>query len=327
MSTVDHTTVSSPAVVSSSPAVPSPAVVAVSLRDLVVGRCVDYLELSRPRIAVLSLLTVALGFALGTVNGVHLVPLLHALFGIGLIAVGSSALNQLLERETDSRMERTANRPLPAGRLSVGEVFLFGMIAAVGGGFYLLFFVNLLTAVLGEVTLLLYVFAYTPLKQRTALCTLVGAIPGALPPVLGWTAAGGSLDSSAFSLFAILFLWQFPHFFAIAWLYRHQYAKAGLRMLPGGGRFRGITGLLAVGYALVLIPVSLLPSHFAFAESLAGSRYTVAALLLSVGYLLFSILFFVRESRFFARALLWASLVYLPLLLFVLTWDHFKLLG
>lgn len=305
---------------------PTASPVGATFRAALAARLADYIELTRPRIAVLSLLTVTVGYLLAATDVWLAVSLLHALLGIAFVAAGSSALNQFIERTTDGRMDRTANRPLPAGRLSPAEVLLFGLFFSAAGCLYLLFFANATTALLAAVTLLLYVLIYTPLKRRTSLCTLVGAVPGALPPVLGWTAAGGSLDGGAFALFGILFLWQFPHFMAIAWLYRREYSEAGLRMLPGAETARGVAGLLAVGYALALLPMSLLPGGLAFSESLAGERYAVAALVLGAGYLVFSIRFFLRESKASARGLLWASLIYLPLLLMALTWDHFLLL-
>jgi len=328
--------------------------VGVSLKADATPKFADFLELAKPRIAVLALVTVAVGYSLGSAGDWRVLPLLHALFGIALIAAASSALNQLFERTTDARMQRTANRPLPAGRLVPGEVFLFAATLCAVGTAYLAVMVNGMTAILTVCTLLLYAFVYTPLKRFTSLCTLAGAIPGALPPVLGWVAAGGTLDIGAFSLFAILFLWQFPHFLAIGWLYREEYSRAGLRMLPairsaGVRREAGsatasssegaekacgpdsssvahlrprVTGLLSVAYALALLPVSLLPSQIA----LAGNGYFISALVLGLGYLFCAILFLVDESNRSARRLLAASLLYLPILLMTLTWDHFQLL-
>ena len=183
--------------------------------------------------------------------------------------------------------------------------------------------VNVTTALLALGTLLLYVAVYTPLKRRTSLCTAVGAIPGAMPPVLGWVAAGGALDAGAFALFATLFVWQFPHFLAIAWLYRQQYASAGLRMLPQAEPRPRVTGWLCVAYALVLIPVSLLLKDAA----VAGHLFALIALVLGLGYVAFSVRFLRDESVRTARQLLWFSLVYLPTLLLVLTWDHWRLLS
>jgi heme o synthase len=286
-------------------------------------RLADYMDLAKPRIAAMVLLTVTVGFTLGTGGVWHVAGLAGALVGVALVAAAGGAFNQLIERRTDALMARTANRPLPAGRLTPIEVAAFGFVCAAVGLSVLLLEVNPTTALLAFVTLALYVLAYTPLKRHSALSTAVGAIPGALPPVLGWTAAGGPLGWEAFSLFAILFLWQFPHFLAIAWLYRQDYAAAGLRMLPGTLPRKGLTGLSACVYAAVLIPISVMPGQVA----LAGGSYRVAAVLLGLGYLAASIRFFVNESRETARGLLYVSLVYLPVLLSVLTWDHVRLLS
>src|SRR5579872_1376018 len=230
-----------------------------ALRTAAALRLADYVLLTKPRISLLVLLTVSAGFALGSADLWQPLLLAHALFGIALVATASSAFNQWLERDSDALMLRTLNRPLPSGRLSPAEVFLFGLAAAFFGIVWLATFVGATAAVLSAVTLVLYVGVYTPLKRRTSLGTAIGAIPGAMPPVLGWAAAGAPLDSGAFSLFAVLFLWQFPHFLAIAWIYRDQYARAGLKMLPARGQTPRVTGLMAVGYALALLPLSLFP--------------------------------------------------------------------
>ncbi len=301
------------------PAVSGP----VAERAATSARLADYLVLTKPRISVLVLLTVSAGYALGSADLWRGTPLLCALIGIALVAAASSAFNQLLERDSDALMPRTVNRPLPAGRLSVPEVLLFGLFTGILGIAWLALFVNAATAVLSGLTLVLYAGLYTPLKRRTSFCTAVGAIPGALPPVLGWAATGAPLDSSAFSLFAILFLWQFPHFLAIAWIYRAEYARAGLKMLPVRGLLPRVTGLMAVGYALVLVPLSLFPS----ACGLAGNAYVAVALVLGVAYLAAAVRFAANESLRSARLLLWTSLVYLPVLLVTLVWDHFSLLS
>jgi heme o synthase len=260
-------------------------------------RLADYLELAKPRIAAMALLTVLVGYTLG--GGIwNPGALCRVMIGIGLVAAASGAFNQLIERRTDGFMGRTANRPLPAGRLQPAEVGIFGAACAAVGFSLLFLTVNETTALLAALTLLLYVGAYTPLKKYTTLCTAVGAVPGALPVVLGWTASGAELGWAAFSLFAILFVWQFPHFLAIAWLYRRDYKAAGLRMLPGGNETAGdrphsVVGLLACGYAAVLVPVSLLPGQLA----LAGGPYRIAALLLSLGYLAAAVRFAAHESR------------------------------
>lgn len=288
----------------------------------VADRVADYLELTKPRITIMVLLAVSVGYVLGSAGSWQVAPLLHALGGIALVAAGTSALNQLLERDVDARMQRTAKRPLPAGRLLPAEVLLFALTTGVLGVVYLALTVNPLTAVVALFTLLSYVFVYTPLKQTTSLCTAVGAIPGAMPPVLGWAAASGRLEAGAFVLFAILFLWQFPHFLAIGWLYREQYIRAGLRMLPARRPAARIIGCLSVAYALVLLPVSLLPSRL----EMAGEGYFFAAGVLGLGYLACAVRFTLYESVGAARGLLWSSLVYLPLLLTSLMWDHLRLL-
>lgn len=287
----------------------------------VAARLGDFAELTKPRISVMVLVTVTVGYTLATHGNWQWHVLLPALLGVALVASASSAWNQWIERRTDARMDRTADRPLPSGRLTGAEVFAFGMFCAIAGTLTLATLVNATTALLTLMTLVLYVGVYTPLKRHTSLCTAIGAIPGALPPVLGWTAAGGALDEGALALFAILFLWQFPHFLAIAWLYRQQYDGAGLQMLPRNRSTR-VVGLLAVTYAAVLIPASLLPRSVA----LAGDLYLVAAVVLGLMYLVGAIRFALQESRTSARGLLLISLIYLPALLLVLTFDHLRLL-
>lgn len=295
----------------------------LSARTNVTPRWREYLVLTKPRIAVMGLVTVALGFLLAATGEWSGTTFGHSLLGIGLIAVSCSALNQWLERDSDRLMARTMNRPLPSGRMSPHEVLVFGLGLWLIGAVELIVFVNGLTALLASATLLLYVAVYTPLKRRTSFCTAIGAIPGAMPPVLGWVAAGGELDAGAFALFATLFVWQFPHFLAIAWLYREQYAAAGLRMLPQTRPAPRITGWLCVGYALALIPVSLLLKDAA----LAGDLFAMIAIVLGLGYVAFSVRFLLDESVRTARQLLWFSLVYLPALLLALTWDHWRLLS
>ncbi|RLS51696.1 MAG: protoheme IX farnesyltransferase [Planctomycetota bacterium] len=290
-------------------------------RSVAMERIRAYVELSKPKIAVMGLFTVAVGFFLGSQGEWNGHRLLSALFGVGLVAISCSVLNQLIERDTDRLMTRTARRPLPSGRLTVQESLAFGLATGTMGLVWLATQINLLTAVLGLVTLLSYVGCYTPLKRWSSLSTVVGAIPGALPPVLGWTAAGGSLDSGAFSLFVLLFLWQFPHFLAIAWLLREQYSAAELRMMPQLSG-RGI-GLLAVGYALALIPGSLLVRS----SGLAGQFYTLTAIGFGAAYLWSAIEFARQGTDASARRVLWASFLYLPLLLAVLTLDHWRLLS
>jgi len=286
-------------------------------------RLADYAALAKPRIAVMALVTVGVGYLLGAGGSWAWSGLLHALGGIGLAAVASGALNQYLERHGDSLMTRTADRPLPAGRLGETEVLVVGFTSAALGLGWLAWQTNWATVIATAVTLVLYLGVYTPLKRHSSLATTVGAVPGALPPVLGWLAAGGALDSAALSLFAILFLWQFPHFLAIAWLCRDDYELAGMKMLPrAAARRPGLTGLMGIAYALALLGVSVWPR----ALGLAGNAYLAAAIVLGLGYLVATIRFWWNESTRTARGVLYASLVHLPLLLAVLTWDHFRML-
>jgi protoheme IX farnesyltransferase len=285
-------------------------------------RAADFVELCKPRIATMVLVSVAVGFTLASQSSLDLPLLFAALFGIGLSAAASSILNQWLERDTDALMPRTAKRPLPTGRVSEAEALGLGASLAVVSFAWLLMTVNITTAVLTLATCLMYVGVYTPLKPRTALCTAIGAIPGAMPLVLGWTAAGGELSSGAMVLFAILYVWQFPHFLAIAWIYHDQYSLAGLKMLPANGQRPALVGLIAVAHAAALIPVTL----WARSAGLAGSAYGLSALILGCWYLMATIRFAGDPCRFTAKRLLWTSLAHLPMLLAALTIDHVRLL-
>ncbi len=278
----------------------------------------DYLELAKPRISTMVLVTVTLGYFLGCTQSTSWTILLHTLLGVFFSAVASNTLNQVIERHTDRLMPRTSNRPLAAGRMHTLEATVFGILCGILGIAYLYAFVNPQAAITTFATLAIYVGLYTPLKRVTSLCTAIGAIPGALPPVIGYVAAGQPLDAGAFSLFVIMFLWQFPHFLAIAWLYRQQYHAAGLRMLPGGIPQSGITGFMAVGYALALLPMSLIP----YQTGMAGLTYFAIAIMLGLMYLAYSVRFMLSESRQTARGLLRCSLIYLPILLLALTFSH-----
>lgn len=285
------------------------------------GRLAAYLELAKPRIAIMVLVAVSVGYLLASQGNWNPWPLGHACLGILLAVVASSALNQILERKTDSLMPRTQGRPLPSARLKTSEVVIFALLCSAISFVYLLLTVNTLTAFLTLTTTVLYAGCYTPLKRHSALCTVVGAVPGALPPVLGWAAAGNGLDLGAFSLFAILFIWQFPHFLAIGWIYQDQYRDAGLKMLPGNG-MPGIVGVISTGYALVLIPISLLPAKI----GLTGQLYPLIALIMGGAYLWSAVCFQRNESRKNARMVVWVSLVYLPIILAALAFDHLRLL-
>ena len=283
-------------------------------------RALDYLELTKPRVSGLVLFTVAAGACIAAKGVPEPILLVHILFGTALVAGGASALNQFLERHTDALMQRTESRPLPAGRLQPFEGLVFGsLLGAVGLTYLSVVLHRPLAALVAGLALLSYVFVYTPLKRKTALNTLVGAVPGALPPVIGWTAVTGSLDGGAVVLFLLMFLWQIPHFLAIACIYREDYARAGLLMLPVVDSKGDITGRQMVGYCLALIPVSLMPALW----SLAGGVYISGALLLGLGFLGFALRFHRDNSVRQARHVLWASLVYLPVLLTLLIVDNY----
>ncbi|MDA1052024.1 MAG: heme o synthase [Planctomycetota bacterium] len=279
------------------------------------ARVADYVELTKPRIGVLVLVTVAISYCCARWGQPAPWAMFHAMLGTLLVASSASALNQYLERRLDLRMDRTADRPLPAGRLSSSEVITFAVVTIVAGEIYLALLVNLESALWGLLTWAIYVWLYTPLKTRTPLNTAIGAISGALPVFIGWAASGsvGNDYLRASSLFMIVFLWQFPHFMAIAWMYRKQYRQAGMQMLsvvdPTGRR----AGVQAVCGALALLPVSLLPGLFT--PGLGGSVYLVAAFLLGVMQLACAVAFCTRLSDLAARRLLKASLVYLPTVL------------
>jgi protoheme IX farnesyltransferase len=282
------------------------------------ARVADYLELIRPRIALLILFTVGAGGYLAAGGRPDLAQLGHAVIGTALVAAGASCLNQLLERHTDALMRRTENRPLPGGRLQTAEVALVGLLLVVGGLAYLLLLVRQpLAAALAAFTFVTYVFLYTPLKRITSLNTLVGAVPGAMPPLIGWATLRGSLDVEAMSLFLILFLWQVPHFLAIAWIYRDQYKRAGLCMLTVGDRDGSATARQMVLYCLALVVASLTP----VALGMAGPIYGALAILLGAGFLASTLYFARGASHLRARWVLRASLLYLPLLLAALMAD------
>lgn len=282
--------------------------VAITDRSGMLSRIADYVELTKPKIAVMVLVTVAVAAFVANWGPPSGWLIAHTLIGTTLVAASASAFNQWIERDTDTLMARTADRPLPAGRLTGTQVITFGAVTIVAGVIYLAAFVGLLTAALGMLTWVMYVVVYTPLKRRTAANTAVGAVAGALPVLMGWTAAGAPLDLRAWSLFLIVFLWQFPHFMAIAWIYRRDYDGAGLKMLstvdPSGMR-AGVQAILA---ALVLVPVSLVPCL----TSPAAGFLLLWALVLGVAQFACAVMFFVQLNDTAARRLLYASLVYLP---------------
>ncbi|CAA9379910.1 MAG: Heme O synthase, protoheme IX farnesyltransferase COX10-CtaB [uncultured Phycisphaerae bacterium] len=277
----------------------------------------DYLEMAKPRMNALVVVTTAVGFYMAVRGGwaaEYWAPFLHTLVGTALTAAGASVLNQYVERDLDGKMPRTANRPLPAGRVAPVEALALGVTLGVAGVLYLAGLVNPLAATLAAVTLGTYVFLYTPLKTRTTLCTVVGAVPGAIPPMIGWAAAEGALGPGAWALFSILFFWQLPHFLAIAILYRDDYAAGGMRMLPVIDPDLSFTGRQIVLWALALVPVSLFPA----VVGMTGATYFVAAAFLGVAFLAFSVKCGLSGSRTDARRLFLASILYLPALLGVM---------
>jgi protoheme IX farnesyltransferase len=281
------------------------------------GRLVDYYELTKPRMNFLVVVTTMVGYYMAAHGQADWGRILFTLAGTALTAAGSSVFNQYLERRLDSKMKRTADRPIPAGRVHPFDAFLFGLALSLSGVGILALFVNLLTATLGGLTLLLYVLLYTPAKRVTSLCTIIGAVPGAIPPVMGFTAVKGTITSEAMALFAILFFWQMPHFLAIAILYRDDYARGGFRMLPVVDRNMSITGRQIVLYSVSLIPVSMLPALL----GMAGTLYFTAALLLGVAFCGFGLVCARSKNRSDARQLFLASIIYLPALLAAMMID------
>jgi len=279
-----------------------------------------FADLVKARLTTLVLLTTAVGFHLGWRGAMNFILFFNTLAATALVAAGASALNQLLERDYDAKMRRTQNRPLPSGRLQPTTVMTFGGVSSVAGLIYLAFAVNLLTSVLGAVTLVSYLFIYTPLKRVTWLNTAIGAVPGALPPLMGWTAARGELSGEGWALFAILAFWQLPHFFAIAWMYRDEYAKAGFKMLPNIDPDGSRTAQQAVSNTLGLLVVSLCPFIF----RMAGTIYLIGAIVLGAGFLFCAIQFSRQLTLPRAKQLFFASIIYLPLLLALMVWDKLK---
>jgi protoheme IX farnesyltransferase len=281
------------------------------------SRLSAYLELTKPRVNLLVVLTAATGFYMASGGRVDLVLLLHTLFGTALVAGGSAALNQYLERDLDGRMRRTWGRPLPSGRLTPTEALVFGAGLVSLGSIYLLLLVNGMTSLLGIVTAFLYLSIYTPLKTRTSYCTAIGSIPGALPPLMGWAGAAGTLDFQALGLFLILLLWQFPHFLAISWAYRRDYEKGGFSMLSGADPDGRRTSVRVIIYTLILFGTSLLP----VSSGLTGDVYLAGAIALGVGLLLLGFQAAWVRSISAARKLSLGTIVYLPVLLILMVLD------
>jgi heme o synthase len=282
-----------------------------------------YLELTKPRITMLLLMSTGIGFLCGATSAGRSVAslwltLIHTLIGTALIASGTAALNQWYERDADAKMNRTKDRPLPSGRITPPHAFWFATVLSIAGFVELWLGVNLLTALLGLFTLATYLFIYTPLKQRTPHATTLGAIPGAMPPLIGFAAAAGTLTPEAWMLYGILFVWQFPHFYAIAWMYRADYARAGIRMLPVVEPDGASTAFRMVWISLLLVPISLLPRF----TGMAGNLYFVGAVVLGATFFYSAIRVWFDRSEARARQVLLASVVYLPVLYGLLAIDR-----
>jgi heme o synthase len=281
------------------------------------SRTSDFIELTKPKLTSLVLFTAFVGFCAGFQGSFRLVLLLHTLIGTALMSGGASAFNMYTEQQTDALMNRTAMRPLVAGRIQSGQALIFAFLISVGGLVYLYIFVNHFTSLLSAIIFAWYLFLYTPLKTRTWLCTLVGAIPGALPVVMGWTAATGSLSPNAWVLFAIVFFWQIPHFYAIGWMYRDEYARAGLPVLSVIDMSGKRTGRQAVAFIAALILISLLP----YTAGLASPAYSIGAVVFGSIFLGFGIHFARLRNRQSARRLFIVSALYLPALLVLLVFG------
>jgi heme o synthase len=278
------------------------------------GRTSDFIALAKPRLNFLVVVSSLAGYVMAGGDTGHAVHLMLMLAGTALVASGASAFNQVIERGPDSLMERTRRRPVPDGRVQPGEALVFATAMSAGGLLILATGVNLLSAGVAGATLLTYALIYTPLKRRSSFATVVGAIPGALPPVIGWAAASGSLSPGAWVLFGIVFLWQLPHFLAIAWIYREDYARAGFPMLPVVEPDGRSTGRQAILYCAALLPVSLLPTLF----GMTGTGYFAAALVLSLLFLGLTLKFARTRAVTDARRLFFGSIIYLPILWIVM---------
>ena len=278
----------------------------------------EYFQLTKPRITLLIVISTAVGYCFGAAHAFSLVTLFHALLGTAFMAAGSATLNQWYERDTDSKMKRTRKRPIPAGTIEARHALYFGVAVSVLGAIELWIFTNSLAAALGVITTVGYLFIYTPLKRIGPICTTFGAIPGAMPPLIGFAAASGHLSIEAWILFGILFLWQFPHFHAIAWMYRADYERAGIKMLavvqPDG---KAMSRQILVTLVL-LIPVTLAPTFL----HMAGKVYFAAALLLGMAFLYFGVQICMEQTHLRARRLLLASVIYIPLLFAFLVFDN-----
>ena len=282
----------------------------------------DYLELTKPRITWLIVMSTAVGYYFGHSAGQWLLwPIIHTLFGTALMASGTAALNQWFERDADKYMKRTQFRPIPTGRILPNPALIFGASLSLVGALEMGFGANWLTAGLGSLTLFMYLFLYTPLKQKTWWSTTVGAFPGAMPPLIGFAGAASTLTAHAWVLGAILFLWQFPHFYAIAWMYREDYSRAGIQMLPVVEPDGESTAQQILLYSILLIPISLLPKWM----GMAGTIYLIGALVLGAAFLYSGVQVMLDKTRLRARRVLLTSVIYLPVLYLLMVFDPVRL--
>jgi protoheme IX farnesyltransferase len=276
--------------------------------------------LAKPEITLMVMISAGFSCLMAS-DSINLIILTHTLLGTGLVAAGAASLNQFMERAVDGNMRRTSKRPLPSGKLTAQAALAFGLSLSVAGTIYLIHFLNMLTALLGLLTLLSYLFVYTPLKRKTRLCTLVGAIPGAAPMLMGWAAVRNNLGLEAWALFAILFLWQFPHFYAIGWLYREDYARGGMLMLPAVDDEDGRTTFRAILISTQLLIVASLVLTFA---APSGALYFLLAMILGLSFYYVAYRASVSRSKSAAKQLLHASVIYLPLLYLAMLIDRIK---
>ncbi len=281
------------------------------------SRIADYITLTKPELTFLSVVTAVAGVFLASPAAIPVGILFHVIVGTGLVGAGAGALNQLIEREYDGMMRRTEQRPLPSGRLAPLEALAFGVATSLLGIVDLLLFTNVLAAFLAVATLVTYLFLYTPLKRITPWSTVVGGIPGALPPVIGCAAVRNEITHEAWTLFAILFFWQMPHFFSLAWMYRKDYARAGYKMLTVLDTSGVATSIHIIVYSVLLLIASIIPVVLGF----SGTLYMVAAVLLSFGFIAIEISLWFARSNEAARRVFFASLIYLPVLLLIMIVD------
>ncbi|HUZ44998.1 MAG TPA: heme o synthase [Terriglobia bacterium] len=292
-----------------------------NLREAFRGRPGDYWVLTKPEVNLLVLMSTLAGFYVALRGALDIPLLLNTLLGTLLVASGTGTLNQYMERKSDAWMRRTARRPLPAGRIRAVEALVFGILLALGGGLLLWVEVNPLASVLALLTLTTYLLIYTPLKKKTALCTLIGAFPGAMPPLIGWAAARGSLSAESLVLYSILFLWQFPHFLAIAWMYREDYSRAGLRMLPPKDLDGRLTSRQIIAFLVALVLMSMVPSLI----GQAGKVYWFGTAVLGSYFLLHGVRLARNRTNVLARRLVLASVLYLPLVFGLMMLDKVRI--